>query len=155
LRFEFDADWAEVRAAHVDRATESHLARTAAQRRADAFVEMAKRSAAMDPNAVMPRPLFTVLVGYDSFSKTCELSCGTVVTPGQLVPHLAASDVERIVFDGPSRVIEVGVRQRFFTGALRRAIQVRDRAAAPTRQAAMSRPTSATSITKCRTAKVG
>ena len=31
------------------------------------------------------------------------------------------------MFDGPSRVIDVGVRQRFFTGALRRAIEVRDR----------------------------
>ena len=31
------------------------------------------------------------------------------------------------MFDGPSRVIDVGVRERFFTGALRRAIEVRDR----------------------------
>jgi hypothetical protein len=40
---------------------------------------------------------------------------------------LAEADIERIVFDGPSRVIDVGTRSRFFTGALRRAIQVRDR----------------------------
>ncbi len=123
----FEADWAEARAANGDQATESQLSRTAGQRRADAFVEMAKRSAAMDPDAVMPRPLFTVLVGYDSFSRTCELSSGTVVAPAQLVPYLTDTDIERIVFDGPSRVIDVGVRQRFFTGALRRAIQVRDR----------------------------
>jgi 5-methylcytosine-specific restriction endonuclease McrA len=51
----------------------------------------------------------------------------TVVAPGQLIPYLADADIERIVFDGPSRVIDVGVRQRFFTGALRRAIEVRDR----------------------------
>ncbi|MFZ6004264.1 MAG: HNH endonuclease signature motif containing protein, partial [Actinomycetota bacterium] len=31
------------------------------------------------------------------------------------------------VFDGPSRVIDVGARRRFFRGALRRAIEVRDR----------------------------
>jgi 5-methylcytosine-specific restriction endonuclease McrA len=49
------------------------------------------------------------------------------VHPGRLIPHLADADIERIVFDGPSRVIDVGVRQRFFTGALRRAIEVRDR----------------------------
>lgn len=36
-------------------------------------------------------------------------------------------DVERIVFDGPSRVIDVGVRTRVFTGGLRRAVEVRDR----------------------------
>ena len=31
------------------------------------------------------------------------------------------------MFDGPSRVIDVGKRQRFFKGALRRALEVRDR----------------------------
>ncbi len=40
---------------------------------------------------------------------------------------LGEADVERVVFDGPSRVIEVGAKQRFFTGGLRRAIEVRDR----------------------------
>ncbi|CAN5720605.1 hypothetical protein BH24ACT3_BH24ACT3_10170 [soil metagenome] len=32
-----------------------------------------------------------------------------------------------MVFEGRSRVIDVGVRTRLFTGALRRAIEVRDR----------------------------
>jgi hypothetical protein len=49
------------------------------------------------------------------------------VSPQQVVPYLCEGDIERIVFDGPSRVIDVGVRERFFTGALRRAIEVRDR----------------------------
>jgi 5-methylcytosine-specific restriction endonuclease McrA len=31
------------------------------------------------------------------------------------------------VFDSPSEVIDVGKRQRFFTGALRHAIEIRDR----------------------------
>jgi hypothetical protein len=57
----------------------------------------------------------------------CVQGTGTVVSPGQLVPLLGEADIERIVFDGPSRVIDVGVRRRFFTGALRRAIEVRDR----------------------------
>ncbi len=34
---------------------------------------------------------------------------------------------ERIVFDGRSRVMDVGVAQRGFTGATRRAVEVRDR----------------------------
>ncbi len=123
----FVQDWADARAEHGDRATASDLRRTSDQRRADALEQMARRSAAMDPQAVMPRPLFTVLVGYDGFSKICELSDGTVVTPGQLVRHLGDADIERVVFEGPSRVIDVGVRRRFFTGALRRAIEVRDR----------------------------
>ena len=51
----------------------------------------------------------------------------TVVTPGTAAQHLAEADIERIVFDGPSRVIDVGATRRFFRGALRRAIEVRDR----------------------------
>ncbi|MGH9165560.1 MAG: HNH endonuclease signature motif containing protein, partial [Acidimicrobiales bacterium] len=35
--------------------------------------------------------------------------------------------VERVVFDGPSRVIDVGETRRLFTGATRRAVLVRDR----------------------------
>ncbi len=35
--------------------------------------------------------------------------------------------MERVVFDGPDRVINVGQRRRLFSGATRRAIQVRDR----------------------------
>jgi hypothetical protein len=38
------------------------------------------------------------------------------------------STIERIVYAGPSRrVVDLGRRSRFFTGALRRAIQLRDR----------------------------
>ncbi len=40
--------------------------------------------------------------------------------------YLDDADLERIVFDGPDRVLSVSTRRRF-TGALRRAIEVRDR----------------------------
>jgi hypothetical protein len=71
--------------------------------------------------------LITILVGHGAFSRTCELADGTVIAPGDVVPLLGDADIERIVFDGPSRVIEVGARRRFFEDALRRAIEVRDR----------------------------
>ena len=35
--------------------------------------------------------------------------------------------MERVIFDGPSRVIDVGVHRRIFTGATRRAVEVRNR----------------------------
>jgi hypothetical protein len=100
--------------------------RTVTQRRADAMVEMAKRSRAAEPGGLRPRPLITILCGEQSFARTCELATGTVITPGQIVPHLTEVDIERIVFDGPERVSSVSRRRRF-TGALRRAIEVRDR----------------------------
>jgi hypothetical protein len=56
----------------------------------------------------------------------CELSNGTVLTPGEVLPLLLQADVERVVFGGPSKVIDIGARRRFFTGATRTAIQLRD-----------------------------
>ncbi len=67
-----------------------------------------------------------MLEGHDAFARTCELANGTVLSPADVVPLLAGADIERIVFDGPSRVIDVS-HKRAFTGALRRAIEVRDR----------------------------
>ncbi len=69
-----------------------------------------------------------VTVDYPTVSgRVCELANGTPVTPGGLVPWLTDADIERVVFDGSSRVIDVGARQRFFRGATRRAVEVRDR----------------------------
>jgi hypothetical protein len=124
----FTADWAEARARVGDGVTAADLTRTPAQRRADALVEMARRSGAVPPGARLPEPLFTVFVGYETFGgRICELARGTVVTPGSLVPWLSEGWVERVVFDSPDRVKNVGVRRRIFAGATRRSVEVRDR----------------------------
>ena len=57
----------------------------------------------------------------------CELAGGTVCTPGQIATPLTDADIERIVFSGPSPIIDIGARTRIFTGALRLAIEIRDR----------------------------
>ena len=105
---------------------ESGRSRTPAQRRAAALVEMATRSAAMPAGSKQPRPLFTVLVGERSFSHLCELANGTVLSPTDLLPMLTAADLETVLFDGPHTVISVS-RARRFTGAIRKAIETRDR----------------------------
>ena len=102
------------------------VVRTAAQRRAAALVEMATRSASTPADVRRPRPLFSVLLGDDSFTKLCELASGTIIPPGSLVPYFDVADMETALFDGPSTVISVSHR-RTFAGALRRAIQLRDR----------------------------
>jgi len=119
-----EADWAEAKARVSEGVTSAELRRTPAHRRADALVEMATRSAAAAPGARHPAPLFSVLVGYEASVHVCELANGTVVTPGSLVRHLDRAEVERIVFDGPSRVLDVGVRRRLFDGATRRAVEI-------------------------------
>ena len=124
----FQADWADAKAIHGEAVKGDHLVRTHLQRRADALVEMAVRSSAMSPGSVPARPLFTVLVDYETFAgRVCELAKGTVISPGQAAEWLDQAHIERVVFDTPSRVIDVGRRARLFTGGLRRAIEVRDR----------------------------
>ena len=123
----FEADWTDARERLGDAATAHDLARTPKQRRADALRIMAERSAAKPPDATEARVLLQVLIGHGSVERLCELSNGTVLTPGQVLPVLDRADVERVVFDGPSKVIDVGVRRRLFTGGTRTAVHARDR----------------------------
>ena len=63
------------------------LARTSAQRRADALVEMATRSRTAPAEGIRPAPLFTVFVGYETLhGRICELENGTVLAPSALSP---------------------------------------------------------------------
>lgn len=122
----FAADWAAATAIHGDATTTADLARTPRQRRHDALVEMAVRSATAPADGKRPRPLITVLAGYDAFGHICELADGTLISPGTAASLLDRAVVERIVFDGPSRVTDLG-HARNFVGAARRAVEVRDR----------------------------
>ncbi len=73
-----------------------------------------------------PRPLVSVVLGDATFRWLCELSDGTVIAPGELVPYLSDLDINTMLFDGPLHAI-AGSNTRTFTGLLRRAIEVRDR----------------------------
>jgi len=126
----FESDWAEAKARVGENVGAGDLARTPAQRRADALVEMATRSAGAGAGsgARRPEPLFSVFVGIETFAgMVCQLADATVVSPGSLRPWLDDAWVERVVFDSPSRVIDVGVTRRLFAGATRRAVELRDR----------------------------
>jgi hypothetical protein len=123
----FDADWSAARAKHGDAATVCHIARTPAQRRHDALVEMARRAVTAPADGKRPQPLVSVLVGYETFKgRVCELADRIVITPGAVASLLDEALIERVVFDGPSRVMDVG-RARRFSGAVRRALDVLDR----------------------------
>ncbi len=141
----FKQDWGDARTENGDSAPPEHLFRSAGQRRTYALVEMARRSAATTSSHRPARPLVSVLIGIETFAgRVCELADGTPITPGQVVPLLSDADIERVVFDTPARVIELGERERLFTGGLRRAIEVRDvtaaTPAATPRQPLRSRP---------------
>lgn len=124
----FQQDLAAAKAEHGEDVALAHLPRTAAQRRADALVEMAYRSRTAPADGQRPDPLVSVYVGYDTVAgRLCELASGTPLTAKQLLPVFTRADIERVVFGPANRVIELGLRTRFFTGGLRRAIELRDR----------------------------
>ncbi len=154
----FEAEWADARERLGREPTGADLSRTPGQRRADALVVMASRSATMPKDGQKPRPLFTALVGYETMhGRLSELEHGTVVPPGALLAWLLYADIERAEFEagahgegtvamgvrsrmvtlscrdfeqavlGPRRRRENNPTDRCFTGATRRAIEVRDR----------------------------
>jgi len=123
----FEADCAEARERLGRTARLDELARTSAQRRADALVEMATRSRRAPADGIRPAPLFSVFVGYETaHGRICELENGTVLAPSALDPWMDSAYFERAIFSLGNRV-DVSVRARLFTGGTRRAIELRDR----------------------------
>jgi hypothetical protein len=124
----FEADWAECRARLGRDPTVADLSRTPGQRRADALVEMATRSRMAPSDGRRPGPLFSVLVDCCTLlrDRVCELADGTVIAPGSLLSWLDEAYLERVVF-APERGVEVSCVARLFSGATRRAIELRDR----------------------------
>ncbi|MFP4512643.1 MAG: DUF222 domain-containing protein, partial [Acidimicrobiales bacterium] len=121
----WESDWAEARDRLGADATKADLVRSDAQRRHDALVEMARRSAAVPPGARKPVPLITVHVDHHTLvGRVCELSTGAVITPGEVLPLLCAAELERAIFDSPSRLVDLGEQQRFFVGGTRRAVEI-------------------------------
>jgi uncharacterized membrane protein YgcG len=122
----FEEDWAQAKERLGRDPKVGDLARTPAQRRADAFVEMALRSRGAKATDRRPEPSFSVLVGYESlYGPISRIEGGPIMTPGALVPWLDGASFERIIFS-PGTRIECSPKARFFTGATRRAIEVRD-----------------------------
>jgi hypothetical protein len=123
----FKADRAEAKERLGRDPRNDELARTPAQRRADAMIEMAVRSASTPAGARRPEPLFSVLIDYPTlFGRISQLEQGPVVAPGSLLSWLDTASFERVVFGQKTRA-ECSETARFFTGATRRVVEVRDR----------------------------
>jgi hypothetical protein len=109
--------------------------RTPAQRRADALVEvcdLVTRTQELPDNGGQ-RPQVVVTVPYDLLRQ--QLGTGVLDTGGRLSPQQArrlACDALVIpaVLGGDGQVLDVGRSRRLITGALRRALEVRDRGCA-------------------------
>ena len=122
----FESDWAAAKDIHGDDTTGAHLARSAAQRRHDALVEMATRALTAPADGKRPAPLVTVMVDYDTFAgRVCELAAGTVIAPGAVADLVGYDEtlIQRVVGDGANRLRDIS-SARSFRGTLRRVLDV-------------------------------
>ena len=150
----FNNDLKDAQGEHIDRHT-AELWRTPAQRRADALIEMAWRATAVPEGAKTPEPLVIIhmdkpafeqglngTLGLTLFNNTppsadntdakaegrlCETDSGAVITPTQAVEQALRGHIRRLVYESPGVILDYGRATRLFTGALRQAIQARDR----------------------------
>lgn len=103
------------------------ITRTRPERLAAALVEMAVRATTgKKRRGKRPEPLVCILAGEESVDHILELSTGTVISAGVVIPHLATAQVQNLRLRR-CRPVLCASKARSFRGTLRRAIQVRDR----------------------------
>ena len=143
----WEQDWAEARARLGDKATKRDLGRTAAQRRADALVEMARASAAHGGVGTEPNLGVTMVVDPDTYQtvwarivaeingedpnrypyplqRRCEFADGTPVTPEQVLFTSLTGWMNALVTDPDGYPVSHGRERRWFSGPPRRAAQI-------------------------------
>ncbi len=137
-------DWAAAKAEHGDNVTPADLARTEAQRRADAFYAIFVNAASTAADAQKPEPLVTIIMSEDAYQAgladiagqavvfdpkqywrwQCETLGGTTLTPGAALAAAMAGHIQRVVIGATEA--SVSQKTRSFTGPLRRMIQTLD-----------------------------
>jgi 5-methylcytosine-specific restriction endonuclease McrA len=100
--------------------------RSHSERLAAALTLMATRSANGRGRDRGTRAVIQVIAGDDTMRRACELASGEVLHTHELLPHLDTATFETFLFGDRSTIITASPQRRF-TGALRRAIQLRDR----------------------------
>lgn len=122
----FKSDWSAAKEALGRDPLPGELGRTPGQRRADAPVEMARRSHTAPAGGRAPRPLISIAVGLPALQRMCEIRGGAAIHPAEAAALLDEAVIERLVFSNEGRTLTASP-QRTFTGALRRAVEIRDR----------------------------
>ena len=144
---EFLADWDQGVAAHGEAMATHLMERTDPQRRFDALQAIfiaaagARGSESGDPG---PAPTVNLVVGFDLFNHhlqrllgsdpapldpndplhRCQTADGVVVDPYDAIVAAAMGHVRRVVLDSAGVAVDVGRKQRLFTGALREAVML-------------------------------
>jgi hypothetical protein len=139
---EWRLDWAEARNRLGSKATQRDLARTEAQRRADALLAMARAAVSRDPKLARPtRSAVTVdiLLDHDTMEAhasgetpdprrfrnvVSRTQSGRRLHPDDAINAALVGHIRRTVYDNSGTVIELGRRSRLFRGPARDAVML-------------------------------
>ncbi len=139
IEAQWHADWADARTRLGDAATTNDLARTEAQRRADAFVAMTKAAASTAPGSRMPQTTVNIVIDHDTFEAhlrgetvdprryrdvVVRTQTGRRLHPDDAVNAALVGYIRRVVYDSSGTVIDLGRRQRLFRGSSREAVML-------------------------------
>jgi hypothetical protein len=144
---EFLADWDATVAEHGDAATAALMPRTDGQRGWDALLRICRTAASTPAGSQLPEPTLNISMDVGTFERTlatmglidrvapdaaqlpvdqwrCETREGVLVDPFHAVTAAMAGHIRRIVFGATGEVVDLGRRRRWFTGAVRQAVQL-------------------------------
>ncbi|MGI8939721.1 MAG: DUF222 domain-containing protein [Iamia sp.] len=149
LRAETEADWVAARAEHGDAATAADLARTDGQRRFDAFLAMSRRAADAHAATGGSQIVTDIVVDQETFGRTvaamagaevpdigpvfsvfptrsyrCSTLNGNPIDPTEAVAQALNGHIRRVVVGADSVVIDLGRKQRLFTGSAALAVKL-------------------------------
>ena len=139
---EWLADWDEGILHHGERMCPGLMSRTDAQRRFDALVAVFHAAATMTGDSTGTAVTVNLLVGLDAFEhhlekalggdpapldpndpmNRCETDSGVVIDAYDMLIAAATGQVRRVVLDSAGVVVDMGRKQRLFTGPLRDAV---------------------------------
>ena len=147
----FSKDWKEAEELHGDNVSADVLGRSNMQRRHDALNELLRIAMGTSADRT-PEPEVVVMIDAVTLREEIERLAdptgtqpernepggwfgermsttlgGSPVSPAKALKLAMRGHIRRVVYESKSIVIDAGQRQRFFTGAMRRILEIRDR----------------------------
>jgi hypothetical protein len=142
LHAEWRSDWSDARQRLGHNAGQSDLARTQAQRRADAMMAMARASVSRDPDLACPSAssvCVDILLDHETMQAhasgetpdprrfrnvVSRTQSGRRLHPDDAINTALVNHIRRVVYDSSGTVIELGRRSRLFRGSSRDAVML-------------------------------
>lgn len=144
-QLEFEKDWAEAKAIHGEDTCMADLARTPAQRAADAVFALFLKGSSAPLGSKTPEPVVSVIIDQQTFEDElrrlagaevptrawsdveryrCQTADGTRLAPEDALAAALVGHVRRVVVDAASNVIDLGRRRRLFVDSSREAVML-------------------------------